>query len=1770
MNKTTKFLKHAAFTLPIVGMMIALEAHAHVPNTNSARFRDQNDMGCHMSPGAAGAPVSGAAGAGGNQASCTNCQSGSDSGISRWWVNEPYENLHISDAPLSYFMSSGQRMVFRWLYKQRYKLPDIDEVPNLYDSSKFRLMSSANPYQSYMRNYGMTNASWSHNWMMDILFWNSTWEAGSHNTAPVFTNGYEALVFRPEGSVEYFSTTGGMTNNSTSQAALRPVSALANLVLTNSFPSSDTNGIYWGDPGNGFKIVYPDGSQDVFGLSYFQRSMDTLTGVPRGGESTAHALLTQRVDPQGRTSLLGYESGTFGLYTYYRVRYVVDPDGRTNTFLYQTNSPTFGWQLIEIDDPYGRKAQLNYYGSGSFSNGLLASISDAVSNTSSFAYQGTNGWITNLTTPYGTTAFTFYSNQDLTITNGYSQRAVYVSEPEGAQQLYCYLHTNSLLTASATGPTVSGQTFDTGATNGNSGTGSLIYRNTFHWDRLQFTALSSGVTSSLPSGMGFALASLSTADLKKGAMEHWLLSSADEVTITESISSDRLPSPDAGGQTEGTRVWYNYASKPSPEEDGDAQLNCVAQVLPDGNTQYTLYRYTNGTGLVYQNESSYTLANGSIGTRTNYFQYATNAVDLVTVSNSGGQFLNIAYNTNHQAIYVTDALNELTQLSYLATHNLGAITNPSGLSATLIYYAPNPATANGSMLSSIAWPATGRSFSFTYTNGLPLTVADDLGLRVTNSWDGLNRLTGTVFPDRSSISNVYDRLWPSGIKDRLGNWSTAAYDALEHPTSITDARSNVTQLTWCNCGSLTSIIDPLTNTTLLYYNNQGLATNLVFADLSTRTNFFDSIQRLTAVADGTNRTLTFGYNNQGLLTSISNVYGSLESVLFDALDRPVQVTDANNVTLTHSFDLLDRLLSRSYPAGGVVEGFLWSTNGLLAYTNQDQQVTWFNRDSAFRLLSVTNAKLEVVWLNYNSLNEVTGLWDGNSNHTVFGFNEYGWLTNKVNGLGREVLRLTRNANGQVTNRWTPEFGNTVYSRDPLGNVTNITYPQYSVAYSRDPLGRITNMVDQAGTNAFSYTQTGQLHTEDGPWANDTLTFGYSQGLRTSLSLNSQPSTLNHSYGYDSAWRLGNLSTLAGVFTYGYGGSPGSLVRTIGLPNAAYATNHFDGLNRLDYTALINYWGHVLDGYSYTHDPLGLRTNIVRDFGLTNNSLTVGYDAVGQLVSWSAKESSGSLRLNEQLGFGFDKAHNLQSRTNGALIQTFNIDRGNEVTNISRTGTLTVSGAMPAPATIVTVGATVAERYGDLTFAATNVSLINGTNTFTIVAQNTYGTNATNVAASYLPSPVSLAYDSNGNLTNDGTRSFSYSAANQLTNVTGTNVTAAGSWKSEFVYDGLGRRRIERDYKWQSGWVLTNETRYIYDGFLLVQQRDSNNVVQVSYTRGLDLSGTVAGAGGIGGLLARTDANGNSTFYHSDGAGNVTTLVDAQQNIAARYLYGPFGNLIGRWGKLADANSMQLSSMPKHGPSGLSGYPFRFYDPTLQRFLNQDPIGEAGGMNLYGLAANSPLNGVDPLGLDLFQYNTTRSQLENGESVPPPGPLPYFGGANGPGEAIVESVNNAVSLAGNSLLFGAEVITDFVKSLFKNPQDAEAAEAMMLFTPLELERALAGLSGEAKACRYRGGKHGDIKKPGLDRHHMPAKQASPLKESEGPAIQMEPADHRRTASYGGGPDSPQQAYRDIQQALLDQGRFDEAFLMDVEDIQSKFGSKYDDAIVQAIDALPKKK
>ena len=454
------------------------------------------------------------------------------------------------------------------------------------------------------------------------------------------------------------------------------------------------------------------------------------------------------------------------------------------------------------------------------------------------------------------------------------------------------------------------------------------------------------------------------------------------------------------------------------------------------------------------------------------------------------------------------------------------------------------------------------------------------------------------------------------------------------------------------------------------------------------------------------------------------------------------------------------------------------------------------------------------------------------------------------------------------------------------------------------------MVDAVGATAYSYTSGGQLWTEDGPFASDTVTNSYSNRSRVGLSLQQPTGVWTNGFGYDVTRRLVSVTSPAGAFGYGFSVNgatlPGSLLRGVSLPNSAYITNTYDAEAHLTGTWLKKSDGTVLDAATYGYNAGNQRTTFTNAAG---TRLAYTYDNIGQL-----KVADSSVNTEDR-GYLYYAAWNLNRLTNNGATSAFSVDSLNQL----------------------------------------------------------------------LSAPVgTCSYDSNGNLvrvTGNGITAYFYDDENRLVAITnGPNSpqisspdsgplspTPTGGWKTEFTYDGKSRLRIRKEYYAHStGYYLTNTTWYIYDGNRVIQERDGSNVPTVSYTRGTDLSGTLEGAGGIGGLLARSHgySSGNWTthnFYHADGNGNITALVDSTQALAASYRYDPFGNLISKSGSLADANVYRFSSKEFHVNSGLYYYLYRFYSPGLQRWVNRDPAGEDGGANLYTFAQSSPQCFVDPDG-----------------------------------------------------------------------------------------------------------------------------------------------------------------------------------------------------------------
>ncbi len=780
------------------------------------------------------------------------------------------------------------------------------------------------------------------------------------------------------------------------------------------------------------------------------------------------------------------------------------------------------------------------------------------------------------------------------------------------------------------------------------------------------------------------------------------------------------------------------------------------------------------------------------------------------------------------------------------------------------------------------------------------------------------------------------------------------------------------QLTVHECNTLEQVTQ---NT----YDLQGNLIQSQGPDGYTVTYNYNTLGQLTNTTDGVT-SVTNWFNNQGLQVAVINAFGQMKSTVYDVLDRATNTVDANGVSIAMTYDNLNRLRTRSYPDSGVESlGYTLNVAGLTSYTNQIGNAVLYGYDPAGRKTNEVAVGVYTNAFTYNGAGDLLSLTDGKNQTTTWNYDQYGRVTDKMDATSAEIFRYAYDADSRLTNRWSAAKGNTTYSYDAVGNLTYVTYPvSPAISLSYDVLNRLTNMVDAVGTTVYGYDAAGQLLSEDGPWANDTVSYTYNNRLRSNLSLSvPNASAWNQTYAYDAAGRLTNVTSMAGAFNYILGGASAAspLTKKLLLPNGAYITNSYDNVARLTSTKLLNSVSSILDAYSYGYNQTGQRTNVVRTLG---DYVNYTYDNIGELNTAVGKESGGTTnRLQEQFGYAYDAAGNLNYRTNNALLQTFSVNTLNELNTAIRSGTLTVAGTTTSPATNVTVNTSSAFLYADYSFASPNQSLVDGLNSFMAVARNSQGRQVSNSLSVYLPATVSYQYDANGNMLGDGNRNFAYDDENQLISVWVTN-----AWRSDFVYDGKMRRRMRKEYSWQnSTWTQTNEVHYVYDGNLVIQERDTNNQPRVTYTRGNDLSGSLQGAGGIGSLLARTDSllTPLHAYYHADGNGNITALINTNQVLVAKYEYDPYGNILSQRGPLADVNLYRFSSKEIHPKSGLVYYLYRFYDPNTQRWLNRDPFGEpgfevlrkglasplAGDVNRYLIVRNNPNGFIDSDGLGVI-------------------------------------------------------------------------------------------------------------------------------------------------------------------------------------------------------------
>ena len=166
-------------------------------------------------------------------------------------------------------------------------------------------------------------------------------------------------------------------------------------------------------------------------------------------------------------------------------------------------------------------------------------------------------------------------------------------------------------------------------------------------------------------------------------------------------------------------------------------------------------------------------------------------------------------------------------------------------------------------------------------------------------------------------------------------------------------------------------------------------------------------------------------------------------------------------------------------------------------------------------------------------------------------------------------------------------------------------------------------------------------------------------------------------------------------------------------------------------------------------------------------------------------------------------------------------------------------------------------------------------------------------------------------------------------------------------DGLGSTLALTD---AAGLV---QSEYTYEPF------GKTIATGVASTNGTTPTANLLTSLGIDETLLRTDSAGARSFL-SDGLGSTLALTDSAGLVQSEYTYEPFGKTSASG--ITSTNAFKYTGREDDG-TGLYYYRARYYHPTLQRFISEDPIGFAGGdVNLYGYVFNDPINLVDPEGL----------------------------------------------------------------------------------------------------------------------------------------------------------------------------------------------------------------
>ncbi|PWU12227.1 MAG: hypothetical protein C5B50_21880 [Verrucomicrobia bacterium] len=845
------------------------------------------------------------------------------------------------------------------------------------------------------------------------------------------------------------------------------------------------------------------------------------------------------------------------------------------------------------------------------------------------------------------------------------------------------------------------------------------------------------------------------------------------------------------------------------------------------------------------------------------------------------------------------------------------------------------------------------------------TFLCDSNHQITATLDGLNRLVvSNVYNDQGHITTQYTQGDPN--KKWSIYWSG-------YVNSTVDPMGGQRDHWLDNQGRFVSFFDELANETDLFYDGQNHVVATFTPLYEVWTNVFDgnhnriqaidplgfsnqfvfdSSNNLTETIDPRGGTSHLRYNAQFSLTASTNAAGAWETRDYNANGTPHTRTDSAGTT-TYGYDFYDRPSSIQFPNNlGKIE---WANNvhgDPYYYTNARGYffiMTYNNRRELTNTIAPTNVTFSAAFDaadNKASSTEARGFssqyfWSatrhptgtvlpatarGTPATTNF-YDPRDWLRKSLDAL-QKATTFTNDLAGHLIGQIDPLNRTNSLGWDPDGrNIAGTNGAGERIIKQWDADGRNTNFIDQAnhtvghtfdpaGNEIFLTNRNGKLWQFHFSPANEITNVITPLG-RTNITayndralVRSRTDSMGRSttYGYDARKRMTNRTDQAGSTIYHPDGN-GNITNIV--ENGKTNAWTFDA-----YDHVISYKDADGNVIGYRNDGNGNVTNIIYP---GNRNVYYLRDSLGQITNvtdWLGGQTFIEYNLNGQ--------PTRITRPNGT-VRLIGYDDAGETTNIVEK---TVSGF---PIAFFMLNWNSAARVG-WEFMAPLPSHTN-------VPARTMTINDDNQIATF--NGQSLTHDLNGNMTfgplpGGAFTNSTFNARNQLTGTGGLS----------YGYDPAGFRTSITNG--------TNVARFVIN--------PNSKLPQVLMRTRPGITNYYIWGLGLLYEIDETATNTTSLTYHFDLRGSTIAITDGNANIRERFEYSSYGMLLyrsdstdtpflynGRYGVMTEAN-------------GLLYMQARYYNPYICRFINPDPSGFGGGLNLYAYASGNPISLTDPFGL----------------------------------------------------------------------------------------------------------------------------------------------------------------------------------------------------------------